>query len=92
MSLYLPVHIRRRSGELVKLFEIGGGQNIESIILWIWRDVFLTMLAADRPRYPEVIGEMLGEIEEVLGWKVLERILYGGKQSRLGLLEPMDVC
>jgi hypothetical protein len=88
MSLYLNVQIKRRSGRVVKEFSLDGGQNIELVMFWIWRDLFLTMLSTGKAAHREAIPDMLAEIDEVLGWRATERILYGGKHSKV-LMHPL---
>ena len=78
--MYVPIVLRRRSGRRVKSFEINGAHNIEEALLFIWRDLFLSLLAHGTSRQIERIPEMLEEIDDLLGWNSLERLLYGGRK------------
>lgn len=44
--MFVTVTIKRKSGKHVKAFNINGAQNIEQVLFFIWRDLFLSMLAA----------------------------------------------
>ncbi|KAJ7499704.1 hypothetical protein FB451DRAFT_1206240 [Mycena latifolia] len=70
----------RRRGKIIKKFSLAGPRNIDRALLWIWRDLFVSMFA--KGIQTEKIPEMLSDIEECLNWQALERMLYGG--SKLG--------
>lgn len=78
MTIYVPVTIRDKSGKVVKEFNELGVANVESAILWIWRDVFLAMLASKNPVHVKLIPELLAEIDDEIGWSGLERLVLGG--------------
>ncbi|KAL5488473.1 hypothetical protein ACEPAI_6591 [Sanghuangporus weigelae] len=77
-AVYVPVLIRDRSGKVVKEFNELGVSNVESAILWIWRDVFLALLASKNPAYIGLVPGLLAEIDNVIGWGGLERLVLGG--------------
>ncbi|KAJ6544237.1 hypothetical protein B0H19DRAFT_1170030 [Mycena capillaripes] len=78
---FLPINLAiRRKGRTIKQFNLAGPSNIDRALLWIWRDLFLSMFA--KGIRTEKIPGMLSDIEEILGWKGLERMLYGG--SKMG--------
>jgi hypothetical protein len=79
MNMFLTVDIKDSRGKLVRSFNINGAHNVDQVLLWIWRDLFVSILARGRDRQKEMIPEMLSDIEDVLGWPCLERLLYGGK-------------
>ncbi|KAJ7886171.1 hypothetical protein B0H14DRAFT_3082191 [Mycena olivaceomarginata] len=66
----------RRKGKIIKQFRLAGPRGIDRALLWIWRDLFVSMFAKNI--HTEKIPEMLSDIEESLGWQSLERMLYGG--------------
>lgn len=74
----ISLSIKDKTGKLVKKFSFSGPLNIERVLLWIWRDLFVSMSASGGPRGRKDIPAMLVDIEEVLGWEALERLLYGG--------------
>jgi hypothetical protein len=84
MNMFLTVDIKDSCGKLVRSFNINGAHNVDQVLLWIWRDLFVSILARGRDRQKEMIPEMLADIEDVLGWPCLERLLYGGKIGTSG--------
>ncbi|KAF9817259.1 hypothetical protein IEO21_03623 [Rhodonia placenta] len=79
-NMFVTVTIKRKSGKHVKAFNINGAQNIEQVLFFIWRDLFLSMLAAGNEHHISQISDMLEDIEDLMSWTALERILYGGKK------------
>ncbi|KAL5508679.1 hypothetical protein ACEPAH_6300 [Sanghuangporus vaninii] len=77
-TVYAPVVIRDRSGKVVKEFNKLGISNVESAILWVWRDVFLALLASKNPAHVRLVPELLAEIDNAIGWSGLERLVLGG--------------
>ncbi|KAJ7476955.1 hypothetical protein B0H11DRAFT_2234915 [Mycena galericulata] len=77
----------RRRGKIVKTFTLAGPRNIDRALLWIWRDLFVSLLA--KGKNTEKVPEMLSDIEECLDWQALERMLYGGSRPR-SPLDDMD--
>ena len=51
------------------------------ILLWIWRDLLISLLATGSKRDKERVPGFLEEIQDILGMNVLERILSGGRPS-----------
>lgn len=82
VDMYVPIVLKRKSGQRVKSFEINGAHNIEEVLLFIWRDMFLSLLGYGTRRQIARIPEMLEEIEELLGWTGLDRLLYGGRKCK----------
>ncbi|KAH7881845.1 hypothetical protein F5I97DRAFT_1939714 [Phlebopus sp. FC_14] len=80
-NMPIPVKIRRTSGALVKSFLLTGAHNLERVMLWIWRDLFVTLLATGTKRQRNSISDMLDDIQTLLGWRSLEYLLYGGRKS-----------
>ncbi|KAK7053782.1 hypothetical protein R3P38DRAFT_1466981 [Favolaschia claudopus] len=78
----------RRKGKVIKRFNLSGPPNIDRALLWIWRELFVCMLATDN--HTEKIPSMLSDIEETLGWQSLERLLYGGYRVRSPYLDDED--
>ncbi|KAF7331050.1 hypothetical protein MVEN_02445300 [Mycena venus] len=85
LSINVPI---RRSGKIIKQFNFTGFRDIDRALLWIWRDLFVSMLAK-RIRTEKIPG-MLSDIEESLGWQALERLLYGGFKTKLPILDDDD--
>lgn len=80
MNMYISVKIRRSSGKVVKSFHFTGAHNLERVMLWIWRDLFVVMLADGTKRQKLAIPDMLDDIRAEFGWNALERLLYGGQK------------
>ncbi|KAJ7165591.1 hypothetical protein C8R43DRAFT_986949 [Mycena crocata] len=76
----------RRNGKAVKKFSLAGPRNIDRALLWIWRDLFVSMFA--KGKHIEKIPDMLSDIEDCMDWQALERMLYGG--SRRSSLDDDD--
>ncbi|KAJ7250403.1 hypothetical protein C8J57DRAFT_1437761 [Mycena rebaudengoi] len=68
----------KQKGKAIKTFSLAGPSTIDRVLLWVWRDLFLSMLSQGQTRG---IPDMLEDIEEGLDWRALERILYGGSKS-----------
>ncbi|TFK83254.1 hypothetical protein K466DRAFT_589876 [Polyporus arcularius HHB13444] len=79
-SMYVPITLKRKSGKVVKSWHVNGAHNIEEVLQFIWRDLFLSMLATGSQRQIKRIPEMLDDIEDLLGWSALEKLIYGGKK------------
>ncbi|PCH41744.1 hypothetical protein WOLCODRAFT_143740 [Wolfiporia cocos MD-104 SS10] len=79
-NMYVSVTLKRKTGKRVKAFEITGVRNVEQVLFFIWRDLFLSLLATGTQRQISKISEMMEDIQDLLGWRSLERTLYGGKQ------------
>lgn len=84
--MYISAKIRRSSGKVVKSFHFTGAQNLQRILFWIWRDLFVVMLADGNKRQKAAIPDMLDDIRVEFGWKALERLLYGGRNCELHYL------
>src|SRR4051794_22591649 len=83
MNLSVMVEIKRAvSHETVKSFSFIGAQRLDVAMLWIWRDLFLSMLAYGRNKDKKKIPQMLREIEDFFGWSAVQRILSGGDKCK----------
>ncbi|EIW62188.1 uncharacterized protein TRAVEDRAFT_45023 [Trametes versicolor FP-101664 SS1] len=81
-SMYVPITLKRRCGKLVKSWELNGAHHIEEVLQFIWRDLFLSMLASGSKRHLAKIPEMLDDIEDLMGWTSLERLVFGGRKCK----------
>ncbi|KAI0337350.1 hypothetical protein BDW22DRAFT_1364240 [Trametopsis cervina] len=89
-NLYIPVTLRSKAGRVIKTFHIDGAQNLEMVTQFIWREMFLSILANGKPAQKEQITEMLSDIESLMGWKGLMKILWGGKRYENENYEPNE--
>ncbi|OCH93273.1 hypothetical protein OBBRIDRAFT_339305 [Obba rivulosa] len=89
-NMYVSVTLKRKSGKRIKTFEINGAHNLEEVLLFIWRDLFLSLLATGGEKLKRQVSEMLEEIEDLMGWTALERILYGGRKCPHDLHDDDD--
>ncbi|KAF8838669.1 hypothetical protein BDN67DRAFT_67338 [Paxillus ammoniavirescens] len=80
-NMFVPIKIRRSSGKLVKSFSLTGAHNLARVMLWIWRDLFVMMLATGSKRQRSNIQDMLDDIRTLLGWRALEHLLHGGRKK-----------
>ncbi|SRR6266403_547447 len=75
---------RRKTGKPVKTFRLVGITYFERVLLWTWRDLFVSMLASN-PGQKHAIPDMLQDIRANLGWKSLPKMLFGGQMSQFAL-------
>jgi hypothetical protein len=79
VNLRFVTNIRRRkTGKIVKTFRLVGIAYFERVLLWTWRDLFVSMLASN-PGQKQLVPDMLQDIRAILGWKSLPRMLFGGR-------------
>ena len=64
-SMYVPIAIKRKSGRVIKSWEVNGAHNIEEVLQFIWRDLFLSLLATGTKEQIAKIPEMLDDIEDM---------------------------
>lgn len=84
MNTEISVSIKdKKIGKVIKCFEVTGPQKVDRILLWIWRDLFVSLCARGSFIEKAKIPSMLEDIESLMGWDALERLLYGGKKSKL---------
>ncbi|THH02222.1 hypothetical protein EW026_g614 [Hermanssonia centrifuga] len=83
--MYIPITLRAKSGRRVKTFHITGAQHLDEVVEFIWREMFLSMLASGGGGHGDRIPGMLQDIERISGWRGVQRILYGGKRSLFDL-------
>ncbi|KAJ3934660.1 MAG: hypothetical protein NXY57DRAFT_1047189 [Lentinula lateritia] len=78
----IPVHlsIKTSSGKLIKRFSHPDIHHMDRMLLWVWRELFVSMLAAGGRQARKKISEMLVDIEDSLGWESLTKIIHGGKK------------
>lgn len=74
--MYIPVTLRNKEGQVIKKFETNGALRMRDITLFIWRDMFLSILAYGDRQNRDLVPKMLGDIEEILGCEALIRMLY----------------
>jgi hypothetical protein len=75
------VVIKSQTGRTVINFNIDGVDNLGSVTQFIWRDMFIAMLATGKQRRKEQVVELLHDIKASMGWQYLFKILEGGKQG-----------
>ena len=79
-NIHVTVSLKNKERRTVKYFSFVGPQRLDEVYLWIWRDLFLIMLMED-PNSEARVREMLGDVENIMGWRGLERMLRGGNRS-----------
>ena len=79
MNLPVRVTIKDNTGKTVKHMSVLGPQNIDRVLLWIWRDLFVSLFSKGSKCDKDKIPEMLEDIETSLGVYGLEKLLYGGE-------------
>lgn len=82
LNLQFVTSIRRhKTGRIVKTFRFTGVPNFERVLLWTWRELFVSMLASV-PGQTHAIPDMLQDIQAVLGWDSLPKMVFGGRTSQ----------
>ncbi|KXN91141.1 hypothetical protein AN958_02825 [Leucoagaricus sp. SymC.cos] len=66
-NMYVTISLKDRRNRTVKYFSFTGPRNLDQVCMWIWRDLFISMLVDDR-RSKTRVKEMLADIEELMGW------------------------
>lgn len=79
LGLPIDVKIKDRNGKIVQKFHVIGPQQIDQILLWIWRDVLVSIFVAGTQKDKDKVPDFLIDIESVFGVTALERLLQGGK-------------
>ncbi|KAJ3782775.1 hypothetical protein GGU10DRAFT_362784 [Lentinula aff. detonsa] len=80
-SVPVDLTIRTSAGELFKQFSLPNIQDMDKILLWIWRELFVSMLAAGESHARQKITEMLEDVEDSFGWRSLSKIIYAGNKD-----------
>lgn len=88
MNLPVDFTLKDKKGKVMRRFSVRGPQNIDKILLWIWRDLFISLLLSGSERDKARIPDFLEDIQLVLGVEALEKILYGGVVGEL-FTQPM---
>lgn len=78
-NLYISVVIKQKSGKTIKAFQLTGAHKLNKVLQWIWRDLFLTLLATGNEAQKKQVPDMLQAIDRAMGWTSLEHILTGGR-------------
>ncbi len=79
----VDICLKRTNGKIVKRFLFHGPHNISTVLLWMWRELFVSFSASGGRQARKQIPEMLLDIEEEMGWKSLVRLLQGGTNGTL---------
>ncbi|KAF9030151.1 hypothetical protein BDZ89DRAFT_1159529 [Hymenopellis radicata] len=74
----VEIIIRTMAGKDIKHFQFHGCHHITTALLWMWRELFVSMSVSGGRQALHQIPSMLQDIEDALGWRSLVRVLYGG--------------
>ncbi|KAI0269337.1 hypothetical protein BC834DRAFT_624032 [Gloeopeniophorella convolvens] len=81
VNLYITTKIRRhKTKKIAKIFRVIGVPSYERVLFWIWRDLFVSMLASN-PGQRQAIPGMLQDISDAVGWQALPKIVVGGRMN-----------
>ncbi|KIK55750.1 hypothetical protein GYMLUDRAFT_248354 [Collybiopsis luxurians FD-317 M1] len=78
VAIPVSVKIKSTSGKLIKQFSYSNIQSMDKVLLWMWRELFVSMSASGGRQARKKISEMLVDIEDTFGWKSLAKVLHGG--------------
>lgn len=70
------------------MYSVSGPQEVDSILLTIWRDLFVALLATGSKRDKDKIPDMLDDLEDVMGQYCLEKLVFGGNSNVLQYVFP----
>ncbi|GLB45926.1 hypothetical protein LshimejAT787_3900020 [Lyophyllum shimeji] len=91
LNMPIDITIRRQDGKVVKSFTLRGPQAMGKALLWLWRELFVSLSAYGTALTKKKMPEMIEDIESVTGWESLERLLYGGGASTVNMeYEDLD--
>lgn len=90
MNLEIHLELIDKRKKVIKHFSVVGPQNLDRILLWVWRDLFVSLLADGSEADKKQMPEFLDDIEASLGALALERLLHGGKPSER-LIRPENI-
>ncbi|KAI0254196.1 hypothetical protein BJV78DRAFT_59178 [Lactifluus subvellereus] len=81
LNLRFVTSIRHhKTGKFVKTFRFTGVPNFERVLLWTWRELFVSMLASS-PGQKHAVSDMLQDIQAVLSWESLPKMVFGGRTT-----------
>ncbi|RDB20271.1 Bifunctional epoxide hydrolase 2 [Hypsizygus marmoreus] len=81
LNMPINITIKKQGGKVVKTFALQGPHMIDQVLLWIWRELLVSLSAYGTRATKQKIPDILEEIEIAMGWTALERLLYGGRKS-----------
>ena len=91
MNLPIDFALKDNAGKVLKRFSVRGPQKVDQILLWIWRDLFVSLFATGSKHDKETVPTFLEDIQDVLGLNSLERLLNGGRPSELFLVSLSSI-
>ncbi|KAK0490307.1 hypothetical protein IW261DRAFT_6296 [Armillaria novae-zelandiae] len=74
----VDIRLKRTNGKTVKHFLFHGPHNIDVVLLWMWRELFVSFSASGGRQARKEIPKMMLDIVEEIGWQSLVRLLKGG--------------
>ncbi|KAJ3550597.1 hypothetical protein NMY22_g366 [Coprinellus aureogranulatus] len=77
MNLPIRITIRDKHGECMTKLRVRGPTNVDRLLLWIWRDLCLCILARGLKEDRKRVKDILYDLESIYGFPVLERLLLG---------------
>ncbi|KAF5372000.1 hypothetical protein D9615_008131 [Tricholomella constricta] len=82
LNMPIDITIRKQNGKVMKSFSLRGPHTIHKALLWIWRELFVSLSAYGTSSAKRRMPEMIEDLEAILSWRALESLLYGGKTYR----------
>ncbi|KAF6743046.1 hypothetical protein DFP72DRAFT_755938, partial [Ephemerocybe angulata] len=81
MNMPVRVTIKDKTGACMTKLRVRGPQNVDRILLWIWRDLLVCTLARNLNDDRKRVVDILQDLEGTYGFPVLERLLRGGRKT-----------
>ncbi|KAF9475270.1 hypothetical protein BDN70DRAFT_865145 [Pholiota conissans] len=90
MNLPIQFSLTDKTGKILKRFSVMGPQNLHRVLLWIWRDLLVSVLAYGTEREKSKMQDFLEDIELALGIRSLGKLVHGGKSGKFLQLISWD--
>ncbi|ESK96694.1 hypothetical protein Moror_6711 [Moniliophthora roreri MCA 2997] len=81
MNWPFDASIKDKRGKTIKRFTNVTLRYSEKVVLWLWRELLVSLSATQGACAKKRISSFILDIEECLGVSALERLLYGGRRD-----------
>ena len=72
---------QKQDGRVVKQFDLKGCNRVNQVFLWLWREIFLILLATGSRHSIGKLTSMLEDVENRISWQALIHVLNGGTKG-----------
>ena len=82
-GIYVPITIKDKHGNVIKSATKQGIRNVEDIIMWICRELMISMLETGDSAHATRVSLMLVDMDDFVGWQGLDKMIRGGRRGQL---------